>query len=252
MCGKGSDRLGFLRSWYLSRLKLRFPRLVPDQFILRLRENGRVLLLTTRYNTDDALVLSGIFADREYDTDLITGPIERVLDLGAHCGFGLAYLAARFPDAAFVCVEPDPRNLLQLQRTIAMNGFRATAVAAAVGVTDGLQYFRTVDASPSTNSLASAATSLCVPVVSIERLLAFVGWPSVDVIKLDAEGIEDELIAGSGPALRKTKYLLFELHRGIDASALEARLDNLGFALHQINRSGEQVYLAVNLCDPRI
>jgi hypothetical protein len=52
-----------LKTWYLSRLHERAPRLVPDEFVLRITERDRVLALPTRYNTDDALVLRGTFAE---------------------------------------------------------------------------------------------------------------------------------------------------------------------------------------------
>ena len=64
MCAAGPDKLGYLKSWYLSRLRERAPRLVPGEFVLRITERDRVLSLPTRYNTDDALVLRGIWPSR--------------------------------------------------------------------------------------------------------------------------------------------------------------------------------------------
>jgi FkbM family methyltransferase len=244
MCAAGPDRLGYLKSWYLSRLKQRVPRFVPDGFILRMTERGRVLSLPTRYNTDDALVLRGIFAEREYDTELITGPIHRVLDLGSHCGYSAAYWSARFPDATFACIEPDPRNLTQLQQTIALNDIRATVFAAAVAPVSGCRHLRS--SSPSLNSVVGEATNLVVPVITIDQIYAAMGWVSVDLIKMDVEGMEYELVTEAGTALRHSRFIVFELHSWVDGDAVKQGLRNLGFTLHHVNEVGEQVYLAVN------
>jgi len=244
MCAAGPDRLGYLKSWYLSRLRERAPGLVPDEFVLRITERDRVLALPTRYNTDDALVLRGIFAEREYDTQLITGPIRRVLDLGSHCGFGTAYWAARFPDASFACIEPDPRNLTQLQRTIELNRIPATVFAAAIAPAAGFQHFRT--SSPSCNRLADEPTEFVVPVVTIDQVCEAMGWDSIDLIKMDVEGVEFELVAKAGAALRRARFVIFELHSWIDGEAVKRGLRDLGFAVHHVNADGEQVFLGVN------
>ena len=244
MCAAGPDKLGYLKSWYLSRLKLRAPRLVPDAFVLRITEYGRVLSLPTRYNTDDALVLRGIFAEREYDTELIIGPIHRVLDLGSHCGYSAAYWSARFPEATFACVEPDPRNLIQLQQTIDLNDIRATVFAGAVAPVSGFRHLRT--SSPSRNSVVGETGNLVVPVISIDQIYAVMGWDSVDLIKMDVEGMEYELVTEAGTALRLSRFIVFELHSWVDGDVIKRGLRNLGFTLHHVSKAGEQVYLAVN------
>jgi FkbM family methyltransferase len=244
MCGAGPDKLGYLKTWYLSRLRERVPSLVPDQFVLRITERDRVLALPTRYNTDDALVLRGIFAEREYDTQLITGPIQRVLDLGSHCGFGTAYWAARFPGAAFACIEPDPRNLTLLQRTIELNDIRATVFAAAIAPVAGFQHFRL--SSPSMNRLVTEPTDFVVPAITIDQVCEAMRWESIDLIKMDVEGIESELVAKAGSALRRARFVIFELHSWIDGEAVKRGLRDLGFAVHHVNETGEQVYLGIN------
>jgi FkbM family methyltransferase len=244
MCAAGPDKLGYLKSWYLSRLRERAPRLVPGEFVLRITERDRVLSLPTRYNTDDALVLRGIFAEREYDTQLITGPVRRVLDLGSHCGFGTAYWAARFPGATFACIEPDPRNLTQLRRTIELNQIKATVFAAAVAHAPGFQHFQ--PSSPSRNRVVTEATDFLVPVMTIDQACEAMQWDSIDLIKMDVEGVEAELVAKAGPALRRARFVIFELHSWIDGEAVKKGLRDLGFAVHHVNENGEQVYLGVN------
>lgn len=244
ICAAGPDRFGYLKSWYLSRLKLRAPRLVPDGFVLRMTERGRVLALPTRYNSDDALVLRGIFAEREYDTELIAGPIRRILDLGSHCGYSTAYWAARFPEAAIACIEPDPRNLTLLQQTIALNALPATIFAAAIAPQSGFQHLTT--STPSRNSLDGGSHGLIVPAITIDQVCASMGWTSVDLIKMDVEGMEHALVHEAGASLQRARFIVFELHAWIDGDAVMDGLRSLGFAVHHVNQAGEQVYLAVN------
>lgn len=250
MCRLGPDRLGYLKAWYLSRLKLRFPWLTPKEFTLRLTECGRVLSLPVRYNTDDAVVLRGIFADREYETDEIPKNIRTVLDLGGNCGFGLAYLSARFPDAEFATVEPDPRNLGQLRRTIRLNNLRATIVPAAIGPQREMLDIAFDDERPSCNRAASDRTGWLVPAVTIAGVLQSMNWSAVDLIKMDIEGMEHGIVTQAGEQLQRARFILFELHPWVSGEDVIEGLKTLNFEVKQIHHKGEQVYLAVNRSAP--
>jgi FkbM family methyltransferase len=209
--------------------------------------NDRLLNLPVRLNTDDAVVIRGIFADREYSTELIQGEIRRVIDLGANCGFALAYLSACFPHASFACIEPDPRNLIQLAKNIELNQLPATVFAAGVGATNGYFRLQINSENPSCNQITEESTQgIAVAVLTLDDILAQMNWESVDLIKMDIEGMEYDLVTKSGKMLQKAKYILFELHSWIDTKAVTSGLVNLGFDIYQVNKEGEQVYLAIN------
>ena len=246
MCRDGPDRYAYLRAWYLSRLRIRLPWLVPESIRLRVCVNGRTLLLPVRTNTDDALVLRGVFADREYETSAIPDGIRSVLDLGGNCGFGLAYLAARYPQAQFATVEPDPHNLQQLQKTILWNQLPATIFPAAIAPTRELLNFEMNADHPSCNRAVSGGTGWRVPAITIGEALDAMNWPGVDLIKMDVEGMEHPLVTKAGAEFQRARHLLFELHGGIPGQEVLETLRALHFEVNQINHQGEQVYLATN------
>jgi hypothetical protein len=100
--------------------------------------------------------------------------------------------------------------------------------------------------SPSMNRLVTEPTDFVVPAITIDQVCEAMRWESIDLIKMDVEGIESELVAKAGSALRRARFVIFELHSWIDGEAVKRGLRDLGFAVHHVNETGEQVYLGIN------
>jgi hypothetical protein len=112
----GSEPLNWtLRTEYFGVLE-RISRSHLGRFYAVLPEIATPLML--RAATSDVLNLRQIFLEGDRsaepyiygDYGFTVPPLERILDLGAYCGYTAVYFANRFPDAAITCVEPPGAN----------------------------------------------------------------------------------------------------------------------------------------------
>lgn len=202
--------------------------------------------LELRAATADVAIFTQLCQGGDLDFPLSRAP-EYILDAGAHIGVASAILASRFPAAHILAVEPEPENFASLQRNT--SGYpRITTLEAAVWGHDGvLALSETVTGAEhmvQAHSLAdpgSPGESLRrVPAWSVGSLLARIGWPRFDLVKLDIEGAELEVLQAGGLAwLDGTSVLVVELHdrfRKGCREAFEAALQGRGF---ELSTSGE-------------
>ena len=140
-----------------------------------------------------------------------------VLDIGANFGYyTLLFGALVGPQGRVYAVEPNPRVLPKLRRSIGLNGLadRTTVIAAAAGSADGEVTLFVPNGEPKNSTVI--ARGQCIPLDSgclyevpgmrLDQLAATV--PRIDLVKIDAEGAEQEIIAGMSNLLRRDKPVL--------------------------------------------
>jgi hypothetical protein len=81
--------------------------------ILDFRWPGVPWPLYMRCGSSDLDNFVQLFVNREYGFPLPFVP-DRILDLGAYCGYAAVFLAHRFPNAEIVCIEPSMANFQML------------------------------------------------------------------------------------------------------------------------------------------
>lgn len=113
----------------------------------------------------------------------------RVLDLGTHVGtFTLAAAALGYE---VIGVEASPQNASLLRASLQYNGFdRVHLVNAAVSDRPGTLEFSQAGPYGHVGAPDAGQTSVSVPALSIDDLLAERGWDRVDFLKMDIEGSE--------------------------------------------------------------
>lgn len=122
-------------------------------------------------------------------------PGARVLDLGAHLGSFALVAAAR--GCHVVAVEACPRNAELLRASAARNGFaQLQVVHAAVSDHGGTLEFCAAGPFGLVHVPAVHAPRTTVRAVTVDDLLAEVGWPRVDLLKMDVEGSEVAAVRG--------------------------------------------------------
>jgi len=201
------------------------------------------------------MTLRGIFSELEYGLNGPMDKVERIIDLGANCGFASAYFSTAYPSAQIVAVEPDPANLVQLAKTVTWNKLPVTMVSAAVS-SGGRPVFFDAKSDQSTQSrIGDGPTNLAVGSLSLTDIFDLAGWDSIDLLKVDIEGAEKELFNDrSGASLEKVRRILFELHGWVDRDNVISALESRGFIVRISNDIREQVYLAERstLCDHEV
>ncbi len=130
-----------------------------------------------------------------------------VFDVGANRGDWTSHVLAIAPDIEKVlCYEPGASALAELQRRYADDP-RVQITAAAVSDRPGEQEFFEEPNAGETSSLIAShsqdlATARAVRVVTIDEELDRLGIDRVDLLKVDAEGMDLHVLRGAASAFR--------------------------------------------------
>ncbi len=148
-----------------------------------------------------------------------------VLDCGAHVGV-FAEFALRRGASRVVAIEPDRVNLECLRRNFTSEIAAGRVVIVPKGVwsrNDTLTLYEGTQNS-GMNSVVVGTTGKVdqIPVVTIDSLVADLGLPRVDAIKMDIEGAEREALAGAMQTLRhmRPRLILDSYHLADDMDVL--------------------------------
>ncbi len=194
---------------------------------------GNVRFLLRNNAGADAFIHSEVFEHQYYRLPLTQRPAT-ILDLGANIGLAAVYFARQFPDAALACVEPAPDNLRLLRRNLALNGMRATVMAAAVDAKDrplmlelqGRDYeHKIVEACEH-----GARPTLQVMGISVPTILRHLSWDRIGLLKVDIEGHEKDLFSGNCDWLNSVDAMCIEWHHHCAEPDLERLAAKFGFA----------------------
>lgn len=166
--------------------------------------------------------------------DAIADPPRCVFDVGANCGIFSALVKQKFPNATVYAFEPSP----ELTPLIAKNCKHAIVEASAVGEFSGETTLYLNDDSQQTNSLSLDAVNIVgncnrvreipVKLVSIDHYCAARDINSIDVLKIDIQGLEGSALRGARRMLPNTEVLLLE-STWMDLSSIQ---NILPFAKH--------------------
>ncbi|MGD0096250.1 MAG: FkbM family methyltransferase [Terracidiphilus sp.] len=123
-----------------------------------------------------------------------------VLDLGAHVGTFTRF-ALRRGAARVIAVEAEPTHAELLRQTFAkeIKEGVVTVVASAVWRNEDGVHFH----SDGVGSKISDSGSLCVPTITVDKIVTQLGLERVDFIKADIEGAERHAIVGAAKTIER-------------------------------------------------
>lgn len=172
-----------------------------------------------------------------------------VVDVGANYGYYSLLLADLIGPAGHVyAIEPNPAAAELLRRSVSLNGFDARTTiceVAAGGADGGTATLFVPDGEPKNAAIVPDAALLAhgaahpVPVTTLDTLLA--AHPRIDFIKIDAEGAEQDIIAGLARTFavhRPDMVLEFNAARYADPAAFLAELTAIYGALRHVDFTG--------------
>jgi FkbM family methyltransferase len=169
----------------------------------------------TRLTFAPSMLTYRIFADRKTrNGDIIAmeeniRPGDIVIDIGANAGT-FAIIAAQLagPRGHVVAFEPSPKFANIIRKNVELNKFSNTTVhQVALGSHAGEVYLNENVADDTTNYVSKTGTP--VPLATLDSYTE--DFDKINLIKIDAEGSEEEIIKGAANTFKKTKILLFEI-----------------------------------------
>lgn len=141
-------------------------------------------------------------------------PGVRAYDIGANHGIYALGMAARLSSTGHVwAFEPTAKPLAMLRQSIALNGFADRVTVMPVALSDHAGTARMGSSALSeTNSLRhTGGETEEVRLETLDRVWADQGEPEIDFIKLDAEGEEENILAGGARFLTvNSPLIMFE------------------------------------------
>jgi FkbM family methyltransferase len=180
----------------------------PGPRILRRRLFGRELAVdVARGNPQRLLFLDGerFVAERGLVLRLLR-PGMHAVDVGANIGYYMLLLAQGVGAGGRIsCFEPDPENLIELERNVRLNALSNVRITpAAVGAEDAAVKLRR-----GINSAVAADGEIEAVMVRLDSAAS----RPVDFLKIDVEGYEGHVLAGARQILAQDRpNLLLEIH----------------------------------------
>ena len=181
--------------------------------------DGHRMFLSDRHAPSLAFVngvlRSGYEADSKALLETLIEDGMIVFDVGAHVGT-YTLMAARLvgPTGHVYAFEAEAENYAILKKNVELNGYQnVTCVPKAISNRSGLLTLyvssqgndrHTLIGSPAAES---QGTPCEVETVSLDEFSASIGWPRVDVVKMDVEGAEPMAIEGMSELFRRSKNL---------------------------------------------
>ncbi len=184
-----------------------------------------------RLRGGDLFIFHEVLLDRCYTIPpaLVPGVVRSVVDFGANIGSATLSFSTQFPEASFICVEPNPDNARVLAGNVAFLGARARVLEAAVSDCDGEAEFATTGVAWQGRLEAGGSNTIRVACYSLPTLLERMNLGQIDVLKVDIEGAESKLFASRGEHWKKVALIIAELHGHYGLEEFSADMDAIGF-----------------------
>lgn len=169
------------------------------------------------------------------------------VDLGAHIGY-FTMIAARAvsPSGRVFSFEPMAGTRAVLERNVESNGLAAVVTVVPLGSSDRRETLSFVVGESSESSGISVPGDrdrlVDVDCISLDEYFASLGWPHVDLVKMDVEGQELRTLKGMEAMARRNPELriIFEFNAGqlrrcgVTPAALFSQVQRMGYSSYSM------------------
>ena len=170
---------------------------------------------------------------------------KHIVDIGANHGTWTREVLTHFPDAYYTLLEPQHWLKKSFQDILNANA-KVQFYPVGAGEREGSFQFTIVDRDDSCSfrytpeeAKAAGFEQIEIPVVTLNGLLAESKLPAPDIIKIDAEGLDIEVLKGASNFFGKTEIFMVEVgvfNKSFDNSFLKMInfMDEKGYRLFEI------------------
>ena len=178
--------------------------------------------VSIRIRSTDFMVYNQVILEEQYGFELPFSP-RIIVDGGANTGMASIYFANKYPNAKIIAVEAEASNFEVLLRNVQPYPTIAP-MHAALWNRDGQIVVSAPD--PGTSAEWGFVTyedgvGDKVRAITMENLMQEMGLTSIDLVKIDIEGAEQEVFENTR-WLKDVKCLMIELHEQIRSGCSSA------------------------------
>ena len=187
------------------------------------------------FSTYEAGFFGQVHLFDEYEIGRLSLPVDPVVrGVGANVGFFSWKVHDLRPQARVFACEPQSDNLSRLTRVFAVVGIAGEVCAEALGRQQGeavlyLHNSVTHSLDPQWHADLGGGRSERVQISTVDALCERHGLQRIDVLKIDTEGAEVDVLAGSTAMLTRTRFVVLEYHSRERGAQCLALLKNAGF-----------------------
>jgi FkbM family methyltransferase len=207
-----------------------------DAFKVDLRVVGGkdTATLTLRPLAGDLFVLYEVLAFNAYRISPELLPLDDVnviVDCGANIGITSLYLAARYPNARVFSIEPHPDNFALLVANVAQEPRIIPIQACVTGQPQSVVRL-TMDQPAWGNRISTRDCGIEVPAITLAQLFDQYALATINLLKLDIEGAEEQVLA-NGAFLQRVEHIIIELHGEYGLRSFQHDIAPYGFVAQE-------------------
>jgi FkbM family methyltransferase len=191
--------------------------------------------IVIRKGSSDISVFTDLLVFERYLPESLNQPLV-IFDLGANIGCSTAHFASLFPRAKIIAVELEEQNYKLALENTAKFGSQIELIHGGVWNTSGRVRFGgtsndgfSIDKNPKNENEANTYT--------VDQLIGGHGFASLDYVKMDIEGAENEVLLECEPTwLEKVGTISVEIHKDALKQKIFQRLASYGFQVRDSSR----------------
>lgn len=220
-------------------------RFVSDDGLFSLRLGGRRIWLRWCSAFSQIEVYCELFRHDNHflATDFSGRHAAVVIDLGANEGYYVLKVKEANPYCRVFALEPNPHSFELLERNLEANGLTDVVLLnRAVAAEDGRMALPIVKGMPAICGQglfqvarpwlkADFVETMPVDAMSLASLWRVSNLDTVDILKIDVEGMETEVLQGAGDLLPKIHRIVVECHSPFSREAVAVFMAEKGFDL---------------------
>lgn len=156
-----------------------------------------------------------------------------IIDLGANIGITSLFFSRKYSYARVYGIEPDPDNfeLLLNNMKVEISEKRFFPIHAAIAARDGLAYIHKSEKAYNTTISINEVSELTVRMIDLNSLFSELKVSTVDLLKVDIEGMEMEIFSGNTSFLQLVNNIVIECHSPMAAERCKTVLLQHDFRL---------------------
>lgn len=220
-------------------------RLHSARVTLRTRDG-----LALRTPLFDILPAVEVFALHEYDYSIVPWKdVTTIIDCGANVG-SFSIWASRKAPCRILAVEPNPLAFALLRENVCHFGGQISIIPSALAAHQGTRKLYSVAESSGTTFFGHSDRAIgCfeVPTMSLDGLIDYSGFTTVDLLKMDIEGAEQDVFdTVSSATLSRIDTAIIECHPalGTDISLIADKLERAGMIVSREDLRGTSLLIA--------